>query len=1109
MADPAITKVPPARVAIDRPAPSTPPDPIARNTPRLRRGRGLRRFGSGLDLFGGLPVAAVLLLLWLGATQSGLRTLVGLISEAAPDVVHVERVEGRLLGRATLDGITVRLSGIVLRIDRLELQVAPIAAIAGTLRVADLHAQHLDLHLAETAHETGDPVVLPPILLPLRLELGRALIAPLRVFQGDAETPWLVFERAELAGTLDEGTLEIEHLAVALRDPPFELAGQGQVRLSGAYPIALDLHWQTRPAPDARLLGHTRLDGDLTRLDARNTLTGSADLDLDIELSNLLDRPDWNGRLQIYALDLPAFNPALPRLALSGALATRGGADAVELSGDLAGESPEHPAIGRLAGTLDLLWQGRTLHVRGMEIGRGDTGLRVSGLGRIAFRGTTAHIDGFSVRSGRSVLSIDGTFARTLDLRLGLDAPDLASLYPGVGGRVRATATLAGRPAEPRLTLDLDARNLAIAGQTAAALSAVADLDLAPGGRFKLQADGRDLRLGDPGGDPGGGGGGRWQALSVRGEGRRADHRLGLSLTGEPLSVRLDLSGGLLETGIYRGRLTDLRLDSPLFEVWTLRRPSPIELTWPAITAGPVCLDHGNGSGGCVALARTTTADWTLGIDLDRLDLGLLAPLLPEGLSLEGVAAVEGRFAAAGTILSGRGSASLATARLGVVRARGQIVDLSGARLDVDSGPAGLRAKLALPVRDLGRADADLHLPGWRPENPSGSAQPLDGRLLVSFDGLEHLGDLIPQISRMRGAVRADIALSGTLGAPDLRGNARIERAGFNVPLLGLDVEGLNLRADAVSANRIQVSGAASMGTGRLEIGGNAAFGPAGPEARIQAVGEGLRLIDTGEYVVSVSPRLDLEATATGARLRGEILIPEARIRPRALPEGTVRASGDVVIKGMDRPPVYPVDLAVELRLGDAVSLDAFGLSGRLAGALSLSRPPGRALSGNGRLQINDGRYRIPTRFGPATDLIAPLTITRGELVWVMSPIRNPGLLISARRSAGRTAANLRVLGTLADPRLAFFSDTDPTMTQAEATTFLVTGIPPGGNGGLDTALAFGRYIAPGTFLEYVTGIGATRNRFSLSRNLTDRLQLEASSGGSPAVDLFWTFERD
>jgi translocation and assembly module TamB len=882
--------------------------------------------------------------------------------------------------------------------------------------------------------------------------------------------------------------------------------------MTGAYPMMLDLDWQTRPSPDARLLGHTRLDGDLTRLDARNTLVGSVDLDLDIEISGLLDRPGWNGTLEIYGLDLPAFDPALPTLELSGALATRGGPDAVELFGDLAGESPEHPAIGRLAGTLDLLWRDRTLHVRGMEIGRGDTGLRVSALGRIAFREATTHIDGFSVRSGRSVLSIDGTLARTLDLRLGLDSPDLASLYPGAVGRVRATGTVTGRTAEPRLTLDLDARNLAVAGQTAAALSAVADLDLAPGGRFELQADGRDLRLGDPGGgtggDPSRSGGARWQVVSVRGEGSRADHRLGLTLTGEPLSVTLDLSGGLLETGTYRGRLTDLRLESPVFEVWTLRRPSPIDVTWPAITAGPLCLGHGNGSGGCVALARTTPEDWTLGIDLDRLDLGLLAPLLQEGLSLEGVAAFEGRFAA-GPVLSGRGSASLPTARLVIARARGQIVDLSGARLDVDSGPAGLRARLALPVRDRGRADADLLLPGWRPEDPSGSAQPLDGRLLVSLDGLEHLGDLIPRISRMSGAVRADIALSGTLGAPDIRGDARIERAGFNVPLLGLDVEDLNLHADAASANRIQVSGGASMGTGRLEIGGNAAFGPEGPEARIHAAGEGLRLIDTSEYVVSVSPRLDLEATATGARLRGEILIPEARIRPRALPEGTVRPSGDVVIKGMDRPPAYPVDLAVELRLGDAVSVDAFGLTGRLAGALSLTRPPGRDLSGNGRLQITDGRYRIPTRFGPATDLLAPLTITRGELVWVMSPIRNPGLLITAQRSAGRTVANLRVLGTLADPRLAFFSDTDPTMTQAQATTFLVTGIPPGGNGGLDTALAFGRYIAPGTFLEYDTGIGATRNRFRLRRNLTDRLQLEASSGGNPAVDLFWTFERD
>jgi hypothetical protein len=98
---------------------------------------------------------------------------------------------------------------------------------------------------------------------------------------------------------------------------------------------------------------------------------------------------------------------------------------------------------------------------------------------------------------------------------------------------------------------------------------------------------------------------------------------------------------------------------------------------------------------------------------------------------------------------------------------------------------------------------------------------------------------------------------------------------------------------------------------------------------------------------------------------------------------------------------------------------------------------------GNGRLQIIEGRYRIPNRFGLTNDLMAPLNITRGQPVWVMNPIRNPGLLFLAQRGTGRTVANVPVGGTLADPRFTFFSDKDPATTQTEATTFVLTGIRP------------------------------------------------------------------
>ncbi|MFB1490823.1 MULTISPECIES: translocation/assembly module TamB domain-containing protein [unclassified Thiocapsa] len=1149
--------------------------------------------------FAGFPLVFLLFLLWLGATQTGLRTLLDLVSELVPGSVQVGQVEGRLFGRIVASDLSIQLPAVAVRIGRLDLAWSPLRAFGGTLSIADIHVLDIDLVPSERAHDSDPPLVLPDLLLPLSLDLASARIERLRIFSADNVRPMTVVERAELSGRLDGGLLSIDRVAVVLVEPAFEVHGSGTARLTGTYPLELDANWELQPTPNARVLGHTRLNGDLARLAVLSTVTGSVDLDLDVEITDPLGRPGWSGTFELVALDLPAFDAGLREVAVSGTLAIGGDTTSTRVTGEIQAEPAERPSLGRLAASLDLMWEDPALEIRSLDLRRIGSRMQISARGRIDLN-TTAEvdaarapskatgsetpiwtpawdlhlsgtalnpaellaafvtdadpelwsglldlqlasrgrftetgpaltaaleglsgelrgypvsatggfelaegrlkIDAFRARSGPSTLRIEGALDGSLDLRFALDSPDLASLYPGAVGRGQASGSVSGAFGSPRLQIELNAGDLGIAGHRIARLSALADLDLAPDGSLEIRVDGEDLLIETR----------AWERLSIRGDGRRADHRLGLSLEGDPLSVELALAGGLAETGRYRGEVTQLRLDSRDFATWRIQQASPIEIIWPTFAAGPFCLRHERGSGGCLEISRDASAAVTVAATLDRLDLDLVAPLLPQGLLLEGRAAFDGRFVATGTRLEGRATASLPAGRLSLPSARGrdQVLVFSGARFDIDAMRGNLRGRLFVPLEGLGQADVDLDLAGWRLDDPLRAAQPVSGRLRAQLDGLERFADPIPQLTRLRGTLGADIALGGTLGQPGVRGEVRVEHGGFHVPLVGLEVADLTLSANAASAERIRLSGGADVGGERLEIGGEGGFGPDGPSARIQAVGERLVLIDTSEYFVRVSPRLDLDATADGARVRGEILIPEARITPRALPEGTVRPSNDVVIKGKDGPPRYPIDLAIGLRVGEGVNLDAFGLSGRLAGNLNLIQTPGRDLLGNGQLQILDGRYRIPTGFGPTADLVAPLAISRGQLVWVRNPIRNPGLLFLAQRGSGRTTANVRVIGTLADPQFTFFSNTDPAMSQSDAITFLVTGIAPGGtDADQSAALAFGRYIAPGTFLEYETGLGDARNRFRLRRNLTDRIQLEAQSGRSPSVDLFWSFE--
>ncbi|MCK7578580.1 MAG: translocation/assembly module TamB domain-containing protein [Chromatiales bacterium] len=277
---------------------------------------------------------------------------------------------------------------------------------------------------------------------------------------------------------------------------------------------------------------------------------------------------------------------------------------------------------------------------------------------------------------------------------------------------------------------------------------------------------------------------------------------------------------------------------------------------------------------------------------------------------------------------------------------------------------------------------------------------------------------------------------------------------------------------------------------------------------QLRIEGNRLKLADTREYFVRLSPAIDIEVNANGAVVGGEIRVPEARIRPRSLPAGTVSPSSDVVLKSAESSTPFPVKLDLRLVLGDEVTIDGFGVRGRLSGALSVLQEPGREMLGDGQLQITEGQYRLTGGFGIAAELGAPLNITQGRLIYAKSPIDNPGLLLQAEREGGDTTAGVRVVGTLRNPKMTFFSDSDPGLTQADITKYLMTGIPPSSNDRNDQAgLAVGTYIAPKIYMEYESGLGDAANKVKLRYDLSKHIELQTETGSRQGADIFFKFE--
>jgi translocation and assembly module TamB len=327
---------------------------------------------------------------------------------------------------------------------------------------------------------------------------------------------------------------------------------------------------------------------------------------------------------------------------------------------------------------------------------------------------------------------------------------------------------------------------------------------------------------------------------------------------------------------------------------------------------------------------------------------------------------------------------------------------------------------------------------------------------------------------------------------------------------MGVKVRNLGLNADAEGTGQIAYRGGMDLGGGRLELTGDSVLERTGWLTKIRIAGQRLKVADSKEYFALVSPDIGIQVGPSGLDVTGEVLVPEARIRPRAIPPGTIAPSGDVVVErgGAKQAEAFPLSANVRLVLGDGVSIDAFGLRGLLRGDLRVIKAPGREVVGDGQISVVDGTYRLSGSLGLMAAVGKPLTVEQGILVFAKTRLDNPGLVLTAQREGGDVTAGVRVLGTIKKPKLAFFSESDPDMSQSEITSYLITGVPPKRDGAEDArSLAVGTYISPKLYMEYESNLGDAADKVKLRYELNNRIELQTDTGSGQGVDIFYKFE--
>lgn len=455
-----------------------------------------------------------------------------------------------------------------------------------------------------------------------------------------------------------------------------------------------------------------------------------------------------------------------------------------------------------------------------------------------------------------------------------------------------------------------------------------------------------------------------------------------------------------------------------------------------------------------------------------------------------------------------------------------------GARLDLTSRHAS-----AAVAAQLGRdaAAGALGLGSNSPLFAQGQVELAQARVLVQ--------PVLPD-ARFDGRIGADLEAGGTLGAPTFSGTLRGDALTFDYPPLGVylkngvvraKLEGDLLRVERLS---IQAGEGTLTGSGALPLrfaDGNAKLSW---QARNFAILErpDMRLITSGEGEIGFDgKRLSISGELRADR--GHLEIETQRVP---------KLGDDVVIVGETRHTAkergaVPVNLNIDLDLGDNLTVQIQGLEGKLTGRLNLATTKDGELRAYGKLQTLNATF---FGYGQKLQVDPGIVIFDG-------PLDNPALQITAWRRNQAVEAGVDISGTVRAPRVQLVSQ--PPVSEGERLSWLVLGRAPTdatkadlgmlqaaagallargnsmpldrriarsfgldevsfrGSGELqDRVLAFGKRLSDKLYVSYEQGLGTVAQAlvkldYALSRRWSARIETGTSTGGG----LFYRFSWD
>ena len=747
-------------------------------------------------------------------------------------------------------------------------------------------------------------------------------------------------------------------------------------------------------------------------------------------------------------------------------------------------------------------------------------GLAASGAGTLTHGGTTWGFSNVRVGLGTANLALDGRVSERLELRFAMSVHDLSLLAPQAQGELKASGAVSGTLAEPAIVASAHGGNFAWQGATLKALDAEVNFNPAASAQeSNIDARLRELSIG----------GRTLETVVLTLNGVPSAYQLHFAATAAGLALGAQATGPYAH-GVFNGTLTALSVTGS--EQLRLSLEHPVEMSlapdhariaWLCLigTPGSICED-----------GSWTPAEWSATVSANQLPLETLTAGMTPKVAYQGTLSAHLQLSGRANMpLQGMLTAQLANAEIvhKLVSHKVEHTRVGSGTVQVIATAESINARADLGDGTVGTLHGTLQLQRGA---ASWQDMPLTGELHAQTAEASLVTLYVPDIDRAVGHLSGDVQLSGTAGSPRLSGLLKVSDGELDVYQINLSLRQLAMQA-RLSESGVDFEGGARAGKGEVSANGHLEWRHLLPYGQFHLEGSNLRVADLPEAQIDASPALDFTVNGHKIEVTGKVTLPYAKIQPKDI-TGAVRTSPDEVIVGSepdDPTRKFEVLSTITLVLGDRVNIDAMGLSARLIGSVTIRSGYDPVTHGSGELSVAEGKYAAYAR---------QLDIQRGRLIFTGGPITNPGIDVVAQKVFPDVTAGVNVRGTLAQPRISFFSD--PPLPQQQVASLILAGgslesaqnasnaalgqgaallaAQLGSHVGIpdvsletdpivnETSLVLGRYLSPRLYVSYGVSLTEQLNTLKMRYTLGDHWTLRTEVGQAYGADLVYSITK-